>query len=176
MTIKNTIFRHLLVIALGLSSLGTLSAAEAKQDPAQAQLALMERAAVSLEQAGKDQEAATLWRSVKARRLRLGGSLGNLSVADYDLLKQAPTVEAELKALRAALVSFREADNSEDSAALKRWLDERTEKAAGRAASLQARQKASQHQERLKRLEAKVERLRRMLNEVESELAQLRGQ
>ena len=134
------------------------------------EIELMTRAVKALESSGNQKEADVLKRGVNARQIRQLGNLGNLTPADYELLKAAPTRAAEKSAIEAAVSALKKSGSDEDAVALQTLLDQQTKKSSGSSG------KRAASSSDIARLEAKVNQIKRQLAAVEAELAKLKGE
>jgi hypothetical protein len=134
------------------------------------EIELMTRAVKALESSGNQKEADVLKRGVNARQIRQLGNLGNLTAADYELLKAAPTRAAEKSAIEAAVSALKKGGSDEDAVALQTLLDQQTNKSS-RSSGKRAASSGD-----IARLEAKVNQIKRQLAAVEAELAKLKGE
>lgn len=138
---------------------------------APSEIDLMIGAITALESTGNQPMADVLKRAVNARQIRQLGNLGNLTAADYELLKSAPTRSKETAALEAAVASLKATRKADEAAPLIQLLKQRETKAStGRSRTASVVRSGE-----VARLEAKVDRIRRMLEEVEAELASLKA-
>lgn len=159
----------LFAIALALSSVG-LRGAEADVPAQKSEIDLMIEAVKALEAARNPSMAEVLKRGINARQIRKLGNLGNLTAADYEVLKAAPTASKEQEALKIAVTELKRDGKGESATALQTLLNKRAAKKTT-ATSSKSRQASD-----IARLESKIDRIQKMLTEVESELAKLKAQ
>lgn len=164
--------REVRALALGLAltmavSMSVLTAADS--DEKATEIDLMTKAVEILEGARNPRMANIVKKAINARQIRQLGNLGKLTAADYAILKEAPTVSSEKKALTTAVAEYKR-DGQDDAAnALQALLDQRARKVSSPVAS------GSNRANDIKRLEAKIDRIRKQLAEVESELARMKA-
>jgi len=164
--------RQVRTLALGLTltmvvSRSILTAADS--DEKGTEIDLMTKAVKILAGARDSRMANIVKRAINACQIRQLGNLGKLTAADDAILKEAPTVSSEKEALTAAVAEYKR-DGQDDAAnALQALLDQRAKKVSAPGAS------GSKRANDIKRLEAKVDRIRKQLAEVESELARMKG-
>ena len=161
-------------IALGLAVMMAISswavnAAEPDETPQPREVDLMIQAVEILEGARNPTMAGILKRAVNARQIRQLGNLGNLTASDYEILKAAPAVSKEKEALTVAVSEFKRDGQGKVAAALQAILDKRFKKAAPPVSA------ESKRSNDIARLEAKIVHIRKLLTEVESELARVKA-
>ena len=148
----------------------TAPARQTKAPAEKTEIDLLIEAVRALEGARNPSKADILKKGINARQIRKLGNLGNLTTADYEVLKAAPTASKEKEALKIAIAELKRDGKADAASAIQALLDKQG------ARPTRATQSKGKQTGDIARLESKVERIRKLLAEVEAELAKLKAQ